>query len=132
MDEIKTEVHMSRILIVDDEPNNQRILNYTLKKAGYETMIAANGESALELINASEPDLAIVDVAMPVMDGIALLRRIRAIQKYEHLPVIILTGSGDEMERVHAEEAGIQGFLTKPTSSKMIIETVNKLLHKNE
>ncbi|MFN8412035.1 MAG: response regulator [Anaerolineales bacterium] len=119
------------ILIVDDEPNNQRILNYTLTKAGYETMVAANGEAALNLLNDSNADLAIVDFAMPIMDGITLLKRIRAIKKYEQLPVIIFTGSGDDTERVLAEREGIQGFLTKPSSSKMILETVNRLLKKD-
>lgn len=122
---------MTRILIVDDEPNNQRILNYTLKKAGYETMTAADGEAALGLIRENAPDLAIVDVAMPIMDGITLLHHIRAIAEFKSLPVIILTGSGDDTERIRAEEAGIQGFLTKPASSKMIIETVNSLLDQN-
>lgn len=121
---------MTRILIVDDEPNNQRILNYTLKKAGFETMTAADGEAALGLIRESAPDLAIVDVAMPVMDGITLLHHIRAMAQYEFLPVIILTGSGDDTERIRAEEAGVQSFLTKPASSKTIVETVNKLLGK--
>ena len=122
---------MTRILIVDDEPNNQRILNYTLKKAGFETMTAAEGEAALGLIRENAPDLAIVDVAMPIMDGITLLHRIRAIAEFKSLPVIILTGSGDDTERIRAEEAGIQGFLTKPASSRMIIETVKSLLETN-
>lgn len=122
---------MTRILIVDDEPNNQRILNYTLKKAGFETMTAADGEAALGLIRENAPDLAIVDVAMPIMDGITLLHRIRAIAEFKSLPVIILTGSGDDTERIRAEEAGIQGFLTKPASSRMIIETVKSLLETN-
>lgn len=118
----------TRILVVDDEPNNQRILNYTLNKAGYETITAGNGEAALDLLNENNADLAILDVAMPGMDGITLLQHIRTMQKYENLPVIILTGSGDDTERIRAEEAGVQGFLTKPASSKMILETVNHLL----
>ena len=118
----------NRILVVDDEPNNQRILNYTLNKAGYETITAGNGEAALDLLNENNADLAILDVAMPGMDGITLLQHIRTMQKYENLPVIILTGSGDDTERIRAEEAGVQGFLTKPASSKMILETVNHLL----
>ncbi len=120
---------MARILIVDDEPNNQRVLNYTLSKAGYETVIAANGETALSILKESDVDLAIIDFAMPVMDGITLLRHIRAISKFENLPVIILTGSGDDDERLLAEEVGIQGFLTKPSSSRMILDTVNSLLN---
>jgi CheY-like chemotaxis protein len=118
----------ARILIVDDEPNNQRILNYTLNKAGYETITAGTGEAALDLLKEHTADLAILDVAMPGMDGIALLKHIRAIQKYKHLPVIILTGSGDDSERLRAEEAGVQGFLTKPASSRTIIESVSHLL----
>jgi CheY-like chemotaxis protein len=118
----------SKILVVDDEINNQRVLTYTLNKAGYESVAVADGQGALELLDQSAPDLAILDVSMPVMDGIALLQRIRAMPKYQRLPVIILTGSGDDDERVRAEEIGIQGFLTKPASSKMVLDLVGKLL----
>lgn len=121
----------TRILVVDDEPNNQRILNYTLNKAGYETLTAGNGEAALDLLNEESADLAILDVAMPGMDGITLLQHIRTMRKYEHLPVIILTGSGDDTERIRAEEAGVQSFLTKPASSKSILDTVHHLLDPN-
>ena len=121
----------TRILVVDDEPNNQRILNYTLNKAGYETLTAGNGEAALDLLNEESADLAILDVAMPGMDGITLLQHIRTMRQYENLPVIILTGSGDDTERIRAEEAGVQGSLTKPASSKTILETVNHLLDRN-
>ncbi len=120
---------MARILVVDDEPNNQRILNYTLNKAGHETITAANGEAALQLLDQYDADLAILDVAMPVMDGLTLLKHIRSVDKFEHLPVIILTGSGDDEERLRAEREGIQGFLTKPSSSKMILETVQGILN---
>lgn len=121
-------IRQSKILIVDDDPNNQRILKYTLCKAGYEVCIASNGESALVRLSESDVALAIFDLAMPVMDGITLLKSVRAIQKYEHLPIIILTGSGDDTDRNRAEREGIQGFLTKPSSSKMIVEVVQKAL----
>ena len=121
----------TRILVVDDEPNNQRILNYTLNKAGYETLTAGTGEAALEMLKEESADLAILDVAMPGMDGITLLQHIRTIQKYKHLPVIILTGSGDDAERIRAEEAGVQSFLTKPASSRIILDTVTQLLDLN-
>jgi DNA-binding response OmpR family regulator len=121
---------MARILIVDDDPNNQRILNYTLAKKGYETIIAGNGEIALNLLGTTDVDLAILDMAMPVMDGLTLLKNIRAIQKFANLPIIILTGSGDDDERMRAEQQSIQGFLNKPASSKMILERVDGLLTK--
>jgi DNA-binding response OmpR family regulator len=122
---------MTCILIVDDDSNNQRVLNYTLRKAAYETLTAPNGETALRLLNDSSVDLAIVDFAMPVMDGITLLKHIRAENKFEKLPVIILTGSGDDEERILAEGMGIQGFLNKPASSKMVLKIVNNILTQN-
>lgn len=121
-------MNKSRILIVDDEPNNQRILSYTLNKAGYEPVAVGDGKTALELIGATSFQLAILDVSMPVMDGIALLKHIRAMPEHGHLPVVILTGSGDEDERVRAEEIGIQGFLTKPVGSKTVLDIVARLL----
>ena len=121
----------TKILVVDDEPNNQRILTYTLNKAGYESTAIGDGDNTLNWLQANTPDLAILDVSMPGMDGITLLHHIRTIQQYENLPVIILTGSGDDSERIRAEEAGVQSFLTKPASSKTILDTVTHLLDPN-
>lgn len=120
----------ANILVVDDEPNNQRILTYTLNKAGYESTAMADGERTLSWLEVNVPDLAILDVSMPGMDGITLLGHIRAMPQYAELPVIILTGSGDDEERVRAEALGIQSFLTKPASSKTVLEAVFSLLMK--
>lgn len=120
----------TKILVVDDEPNNQRILTYTLNKAGYESTAISDGDNTLNWLQANTPDLAILDVSMPGMDGITLLQHIRAMPKFSSLPVVILTGSGDDDERVRAESFGIQGFLTKPASSKTVLETVSNLLKK--
>jgi CheY-like chemotaxis protein len=122
---------MACILIVEDDKNNQRVLNYVLTKAGFLTMSASNGETALKLLTESVVDLAIVDFAMPVMNGITLLKHIRANEKIKQLPVIILTGSGDDEERVLAEGEGIQGFLTKPASSRMVLKIVTDVLGQN-
>lgn len=122
---------MTCILIVDDDSNNQRVLSYTLRKAAFEILTASNGETALKLLNESAVDLAIVDFAMPVMDGITLLKHIRSTKKFEKLPVIILTGSGDDEERIFAEGVGIQGFLNKPASSKIVLKIVNDILNPN-
>ena len=120
----------TKILVVDDEPNNQRILTYTLNKAGYESTAIGDGDNTLNWLQANTPDRAILDVSMPGMDGITLLQHIRAMPKFSSLPVVILTGSGDDDERVRAESFGIQGFLTKPASSKTVLETVSNLLKK--
>ena len=119
---------MTTILIVDDDPNSQRVLSYTLRKNGYEARIAANGENALALLGESASDLVIVDMAMPVMDGLTLLRHMRADELLRNVPVIILTGSGDDYDRLQAEQEGIQGFLSKPSSSKTVLEVVRHTL----
>jgi CheY-like chemotaxis protein len=121
-------MNKNKILVVDDEPNNQRILTYTLNKAGYECTAIADGENTLRWLQNNLPDLAILDVSMPGMDGITLLSHIRQDNKFENLPIIILTGSGDDDERQRAEQLGIQGFLTKPASSKTVLDVVSGLL----
>ncbi len=115
---------MTTILIVDDDPNNQRILSYTLRKAGYTVLVASNGEVGLEILRQTTVELAILDISMPVMDGISLLRLIRADQRLSSLPVIILTASGDDQELALGEQVNIQGFLTKPSSSQILLRTV--------
>jgi CheY-like chemotaxis protein len=104
------------------------MLSYTLRKNGYDARIAANGESALTQLGDSVSDLVIVDMAMPVMDGLTLLRHIRADERLQGIPVIILTGSGDDYDRLQAEQVGIQGFLSKPSSSKTVLEVVRQAL----
>ncbi len=119
---------MPTILIVDDDPNNQRMLSYTLRKAGYEVRVAANGQLGLDTLHEFLPDMAILDLAMPVMDGMTLLRHIRADEHLRPVPVIILTASGDDMAHIAVQNAGANGFLTKPTSSRALIEMVQKIL----
>src|SRR6476469_7871093 len=105
---------MSTILIVDDSPVIQRLLSLTLQRAGHHMLAVSNGYEALELLSATPIDLAIVDLAMPEMDGLTLLQAIRAGAKHPYLPVIMLTASGQDPDRLTAREAGANDFLTKP------------------
>jgi CheY-like chemotaxis protein len=119
---------MNTILVVDDDPNNQRMLSYSLRKQGYNVLIAANGQLGWEALEQHPVDLAILDISMPVLDGISLLRLIRTHPTLAHLPVIILTASGNDQELQIAEEIGVQAFLTKPSSSRVLLETVQTLV----
>lgn len=119
---------MATILIVDDYVVTQRMLSFTLQKEGYTTITAAGGREALQRLAETSVNLAIVDLAMPEMDGIALLRLIRAQEQFKHLPIIMLTASGEDQDRVIAKQAGADDFLTKPTSSRELIATVSHLL----
>ena len=119
---------MTTILVVDDDPTNQHIMTYTLRKAGYEVRSANNGQLGLEALRLEPVNLAIVDLTMPVMDGLTMLAHIRADEKLREIPVIILTASGDDDENVIAMQNGASAFLTKPSSSRTILEIVQKFI----
>lgn len=119
---------MSKILVVDDDSNNQRMLSYSLRKAGYEVLLASDGQAGLDILDHEEIHLAIIDLSMPVMDGISMLRSIRTNLKYCEQPVIVLTASGDENELFMADTLGVAAFLTKPTSSRILLKTVANIL----
>jgi CheY-like chemotaxis protein len=119
---------MATILVVDDSPVSRRLLGYTLQQDGHTVALAGNGFEALELLQRDPADLVIADLAMPAMDGLTLLRRIRADQRLGGLRLVMLTASGLDQDRLDAQVAGADGFLTKPTSSRDLLETVKRLI----
>lgn len=119
---------MAKILIVEDYPVTQRVLSLTLRHSGYDVTIANHGGEALETLGCTSIDLAIVDIAMPEMDGLTLLKNLRQDARYHSLPVIMLTASGQDQDRVAALSMGADGFLTKPTGSRELIETIRRFL----
>jgi CheY-like chemotaxis protein len=119
---------MQTILIVEDSTVNQRVLSFTLQRNGYEVLTAFNGIEALKCLDDHIINLVISDVAMPGMDGMELLRHIRADLRFHSLPVIMLTASGQDLDRVLAKEEGADAFLTKPISSNQILDVVTTVL----
>jgi two-component system, chemotaxis family, chemotaxis protein CheY len=119
---------MVTILIVDDSPTVRRMLEFTLRKQGYKVLAAMNGQEALSRLAETAVDLVITDVSMPVLDGIALLQQIRTDSRWQTLPVVMLTVSGQVQDRLEAQQHGADGFLTKPASSSELIETVQKFV----
>lgn len=120
---------MTTILIVEDNTLTQRVLQLTLQNQGYEIVVAGNGLEALELLERTKADLAVVDVAMPMMDGLSLLRYLRDDNRYEALPVIMLTANSQDSIRSQALAIGADGFLTKPTSSRELLDTVRRFVY---
>jgi CheY-like chemotaxis protein len=123
---------MPNILIVDDQAITLRMLGYTLRRGNHETYTADSGQKALDLLDDHDIDLVICDISMPGMDGITLLRQLRADARYATLPVVMLTASGREEDRIAAQEAGATDFLTKPTSSGDLLSIVEQLLAKSD
>ncbi len=119
---------MATILVVDDNAVSQRLLAHTLRKYNHTVLTVSSAAAALGELNTQSFDLVITDLAMPEMDGIALLKTIHAETRWLNLPVIMLTASGEDHDRLVAREAGAAGFLTKPTSSNELVETVNQCL----
>jgi len=116
------------ILVVDDDPVTQRVLSVQLRKAGYTSVVARSGEGALQQLAEIPCDLAILDIGLPEMDGLTLLRILRANAEYKTMPIIMLTASGQDDDCTEAQAAGANAFLLKPTSSNELIGTVNRLL----
>jgi len=119
---------MATIMIVDDYAVTQRMLTYQLFKQGHQVVTANNGHEALDSLREIDVDLMIVDLAMPEMDGLSVLRQLRASSRYSSLPIIMLTASGKEQDRKQAISAGVNAFLTKPTNAWQLVSMVDNLL----
>ena len=122
----------SKILIVDDEPFNVDYLEQELGDLGYETLSAAHGQEALEKIAVEAPDLILLDVMMPVMDGFTVCRILKGDEETRLIPIVIMTALDGIEERIKGIEAGADDFLTKPVNERELIarvQTTLKLKH---
>jgi DNA-binding response OmpR family regulator len=118
---------MTRILAVDDEPLYQHLLKVNLEKEGYEVITANNGEEALDLVSSRHPDLVIMDIMMPKLDGITTSERIR---QFSNVPIIILTARGEEQDRVRGLNIGADDYVVKPFSATEVIARVRAVLRR--
>ncbi|MFW6279399.1 MAG: response regulator transcription factor [Bacillota bacterium] len=114
-----------KILVVDDDDNVREILEMYLKEENYQVLCAKNGEAALEIIADSRPDLIILDIMMPRMDGKEVLQKIR---EKKEIPVIFLSAKGEELDRVLGLELGADDYVTKPFSPREVVARVKTIL----
>jgi len=117
-----------KILIVDDEPHMLRVTELSIKKGGYQIVIGRNGKEALELAAREKPNLIVMDVSMPEMDGLTALTQLKANPETAKIPVIMLTVRGQAMARQQAEQSGAAVYLTKPFSPSQLLVEVKRLL----
>ena len=113
---------MKKILIVDDDMINRKLLNVLLKKNGYNTIEAENGMEALNIIKNEPIDMVLLDIIMPVMDGIDLLKILKADDEYKNIPVAILTT--DDTRKTEALKLGACNVLIKPIKEPELIQTM--------
>ena len=116
-----------RIITVDDAATMRRLVGYTLRGVGHDAIEAEDGEDALRVLGNEAVDLVITDVNMPKMDGIELVRRLRALPKFKSTPILLLTTESDPEEKKQGKEAGATGWITKPFQPDQLVAAVAKV-----
>jgi len=117
-----------KILIVEDEEHLLELESLLLTTNGYEVKGVLDGPSALEVVASMKPDLILLDIMLPVMDGYEVCRQIKANDATRHIPVIMLSAKKSKEDIVKGEQAGADWYITKPFKSVMVLETVQRLL----
>ncbi|MEM0989051.1 MAG: response regulator [Pseudomonadota bacterium] len=116
-----------RILLAEDEPNIVETLRFLLQRAGFDVLVCANGREALATVQSHPPDVLILDMMLPEISGLEILRQIRAHHSAAATPVLMLTAKGQRVDRERAEEAGADIFLTKPFANSELVAAVEQL-----
>ena len=117
-----------RILCVDDSESNLNILEAALVPSGYKVILSESGESALEIINQQKIDLVLLDVKMPVLNGFEVCKRIKDDERYQNIPVVLVTGLTSKEERIEGIEAGAEDFISKPFDQTELLTRIKMLL----
>ncbi|MDR0908937.1 MAG: response regulator [Spirochaetaceae bacterium] len=123
---------MKKILVVDDEPINVDFFELMLSKLGFEVSSAVDGEDALDKIKASKPDLILLDIIMPKMDGWQLTKILKKDDKFKSIPIIMLTGMSEIRDKVEGFELGIDDYITKPFNFSEVLARVRAVLRNHE
>lgn len=121
---------MTKVLVVEDDSSLSRVLNYNLRREGYEVVMAEDGSQALEVARRERPDLILLDILLPELDGYEVCRILR---QETHIPIIMLTAKDQEMDKVMGLELGADDYITKPFSLKELLARVRvRLRHYQE
>ena len=116
------------ILIVDDEPSIVIPIQFLMEQQGYSVIVAENGEDALDIIHKYKPDLVLLDIMLPGIDGYEVCEIVRLNPKYRHIKIIFLTAKGREVEIAKGMALGADAYITKPFSNADVVSKVKELL----
>lgn len=119
-----------KILLVDDEPDILEFMEYNLKKEGYNVLLAKNGAEAVEIAKKEIPQLIILDIMMPEMDGIEACRRIRDIKELEHILIAFLTARNEEYSQLAGFDVGADDYISKPIKPRILTSRIKALLRR--
>ena len=118
------------ILIIDDEPDIRTLLKYNLEKEGYKVIETDNGQNGIELARKYVPDLILLDVMMPDMDGIETCEKIKQLPNLDHTLICFLTARGEDYSQLAGFEAGADDYITKPVKPKLLVSKIGALLRR--
>ena len=119
-----------KIVVVDDEENIQELVKYNLERNGYDVSCIGTGEEALEEVRSFRPDLILLDLMLPGIDGFEVCRALKGDSKTEHIPIIMLTAKGEESDVVTGLELGAEDYIVKPFSPKVLLARVRAVLRR--
>jgi len=123
---------MERILIVDDDPDIQRLVSYNLTQAGFEVVTAQTGRIALASVQKQPPDLIILDLMLPDVDGVEVCRTLRQRESSRRIPIVMLTARSEEIDRVIGFELGADDYVMKPFSPRELVLRVKSILRRTK
>jgi CheY-like chemotaxis protein len=122
------EIMMSKILLVEDNEMNRDMLSRRLERKGFEVVIAVDGQAGVDMASSTNPDIILMDLSLPVMDGWEATRRLKADPATQRIPVIALTAHAMSGDEVKAREAGCDDYDTKPVNLNRLLEKIGSLL----
>lgn len=128
----KRVVEMARVLVVDDEKDIVELVKYNLEKEGIKVSTASNGFDALNVIHKSAPDLILLDIMMPQLDGLEVCRRLKKDDALRDIPIIFLTAKSEEVDKILGLEMGGDDYITKPFSVRELIARVKAVIRRKE
>jgi two-component system alkaline phosphatase synthesis response regulator PhoP len=123
---------MNKIAIIDDEEDIREILSYNLQKEGFQVFVAENGKQGIELCKSEKPDLILLDVMMPGMDGIEVCETIRNTAGLENVLICFLTARNEDYSQIAGLDAGADDYIAKPIKPRVLISRINALLRRKE
>lgn len=119
-----------KILAVDDEPDILEFVKYNLKKEGYEVITANNGKEAIEMAQAHKPNLILLDIMMPELDGIEVCRRLREKENFQHTIIVFLTARNEDYSEIAGFDVGGDDYITKPIRVRVLVSRLKALLRR--
>lgn len=126
-----TKSNKQKILVVDDEPDIRELISYNLEKEGYQVYQAADGQKAISVAKEILPDLIVMDVMMPIMDGIEACRLLRQMPQFNQTHVLFLTARTEEYAEIAGFQAGADDYIAKPIKSRALLSRINAAFRKN-